>query len=133
MKKTFFIALLSLGFISNAQIGINTSNPQNTFHLDGAKDNPVTGTPSVLQQSNDFIVTSEGNVGIGITSPAAKLDVNNGAVNGAVKIVDGTQGEGRVLTSDANGIGTWRNSTVTNVTGVTPTVNTPYGTQLINI
>ncbi len=47
-------------------------------------------------------------VGIGTNSPAARLEVNNGSTPGAVKIVDGTQGEGKVLTSDANGVGTWR-------------------------
>ncbi|KAA0126562.1 hypothetical protein FY557_16805 [Chryseobacterium sp. SN22] len=47
-------------------------------------------------------------VGIGTNSPATKLDVNNGTTPGAVKITDGTQGEGKVLTSDANGVGTWR-------------------------
>lgn len=47
-------------------------------------------------------------VGIGTTNPATKLDVNNGTTPGALKITDGTQGEGKVLTSDANGVGTWR-------------------------
>ena len=51
-----------------------------------------------------------GNIGIGTTTPSTRLEVNNGTTNGAIKIVDGTQGEGKVLTSDANGVGTWRTS-----------------------
>jgi len=51
-----------------------------------------------------------GKVGIGTKTPSTKLEVNNGTINGAIKIVDGTQGEGKVLTSDANGVGTWRSS-----------------------
>ena len=44
-----------------------------------------------------------GEVGIGTTSPDEKLHVN-----GNVKIVDGNQGEGRVLTSDPNGVASWQ-------------------------
>jgi len=47
-----------------------------------------------------------GNVGIGTTTPTAKLHVN-----GSVKITDGTQGAGKVLTSDAAGKGTWQTMT----------------------
>lgn len=47
-------------------------------------------------------------VGIGTATPATRLEVNNGSTEGAIKIVDGTQGAGKVLTSDANGLGTWK-------------------------
>lgn len=128
MKINLFFACLLFTSFSFAQVGINTTNPQNVFHIDGSKDNAISGAPTTAQQSNDFIITAAGNVGIGITNPTTKLDINNGSLNGAIKIVDGTQGEGKVLTSDANGVGTWRNSSVTNVTGITPTTSTPFGT-----
>ncbi len=46
-----------------------------------------------------------GNVGIGIvnTDPNAKLHVN-----GTLKIVDGTQGAGKILTSNATGLASWQ-------------------------
>ncbi len=44
-----------------------------------------------------------GNVGIGTSTPAAKLHVL-----GNVAIEDGSQGSGKVLTSDANGIASWQ-------------------------
>lgn len=47
-------------------------------------------------------INSSGNVGIGTTSPGAKLEVN-----GQVKITGGIPGAGKVLTSDAAGLATW--------------------------
>ena len=44
------------------------------------------------------------NVGIGVTNPAAKLDVG-----GTLKITDGTQFPGRVLSCDVNGLASWVN------------------------
>ncbi|HEY1195501.1 hypothetical protein [Flavobacterium sp.] len=38
----------------------------------------------------------------------AKLQINNGTQNGALQIKDGSEGSGRVFTSDANGLGTWQ-------------------------
>lgn len=40
------------------------------------------------------------------------FEVNNGTVNGALKIVDGTQKSGYVLTSDDNGVGTWKSTAI---------------------
>ncbi len=68
------------------------------------------GTTSVLD-----IDATNARVGIGTTAPAAKLHVVS-ATAGAVRIVDGTQAAGRVLTSDANGIGMWAPSSGSNWT-----------------
>jgi hypothetical protein len=46
---------------------------------------------------------STGRVGLGTISPAAKLDVA-----GQVRIADGTQAAGKVLTSDASGLASWQ-------------------------
>jgi hypothetical protein len=54
-----------------------------------------------------------GNVGIGLpltSNPSTLLHINS-ATNGAVRIVDGTEGNGKILTSNATGVATWRNPT----------------------
>ncbi len=59
-----------------------------------------------FQEANDRLVpfsVSSGNVGIWTASPWAKLDIA-----GSVKIADGTQWAGKVLTSDANGRASWQ-------------------------
>ena len=43
------------------------------------------------------------NVGIGTSTPNAKLHVN-----GTLKVADGTQGAGKILTSDATGLASWQ-------------------------
>lgn len=50
-----------------------------------------------------FHFTIAQNVGIGVTNPGAKLDVG-----GNIKIADGTQAAGKILTSDNTGLASWQ-------------------------
>jgi len=75
-KNVFIIGALMFSSLAFSQVGINTPNPLGTFHVDGDKDNPATGVPTAAQQGNDFIVTKEGNVGIGTTTPTSVVDIN---------------------------------------------------------
>lgn len=63
----------------------------------------MTRRPSNLVEA--MRITSNGNVGINTSNPTATLQVN-----GTVRIFDGTQGAGKVLTSDANGNASWQNA-----------------------
>ena len=68
------------------------------------------GTSSSVSDpaTTPFVITrNTGNIGIGTMSPSAKLHVFS-TTSGAVRIVDGTQQSGYVLTSDANGLATWQ-------------------------
>lgn len=78
MKKNFTLAMIFFSVIAFSQVGINTPNPQGILHVDGAKDNPATGSPTDAQQANDFTVTSAGNVGIGNTTPLSNLHIKTG-------------------------------------------------------
>ncbi|MBP6590352.1 MAG: hypothetical protein KA229_09625 [Chitinophagaceae bacterium] len=115
---------------SNGNVGIGAPSP--AYKLDiinGAGDNGIrvqsgNSTNTILArdglgleiaaiQSNQAIdfktgntsrlyISGTGNVGVG-TTPTAKLDVA-----GTFKLVDGTQGAGKVLTSDASGNASWQ-------------------------
>ncbi len=85
---------------SNKQIGFFTEATTGAG-LSLEPENPV----NVMRM---VIMGASGNVGIGTNLPSAKLEVNSGTTAGAIKLVDGTQGAGKLLTSDANGVGTWQ-------------------------
>ncbi len=69
--------------------------------------------------SEKMRITSSGQVGIGTDAPAAKLDVH-----GTFSVVDGTQGAGKVLTSDAGGLASW-------TTGTTHAIGESYGGGIV--
>jgi hypothetical protein len=55
-----------------------------------------------ISSAEKMRMDANGNLGIGTSAPSAKLDVA-----GTVKIVDGTEGAGKVLTSDGDGLASW--------------------------
>lgn len=61
-----------------------------------------TGDTSMWKKDSADIYYKKGNVGVGTESPTEKLHVNGG-----MKIDDGTQGNNKVLTSDASGKARW--------------------------
>ncbi len=98
------------GFIysSAEQNGLNIisqdgTNKEDYIRFYSGKDANGT-TPDIHIQGSG---TTKGNVGINTIIPSEKLHVE-----GSVRIVDGTEQNGYVLTSDADGVGTWQyNST----------------------
>jgi len=60
---------------------------------------------------------ADGNLGIGTTTPTTKLDIRASSPGTGFRLVDGSQGANKVLSSDADGKETW----ATNV-AVTPAV-----------
>ena len=107
MKRITGIVCLLCGLTAQAQqtpteaVGINTENPLGVLHIDGG------ATPS--EASDDVIIDAAGRLGAGVavTDMAAKVDLSAATEGGALRIADGTQGEGKVLVSDATGAGSW--------------------------
>lgn len=83
----------------------NTSGNKYNFGMTA----PITNAFAIAYNTNigletDLLrITSNGDVGIGTATPGAKLDLA-----GDIKIVDGTEGAGKVLTSDASGLASWQ-------------------------
>jgi hypothetical protein len=78
--------------------GSNTSSTGITYGVQGSVSSSSGYSGYFL--GGTFCVMS--NVGIGSSTPSAKLEVA-----GQVKITGGTPGAGKVLTSDANGLASW--------------------------
>ncbi len=63
--------------------------------------------------TDGLFISSSGNVGLGVTAPTNKLEVD-----GQVKIMGGSPALGKVLTSDATGLASWETPATGDVTSV---------------
>jgi hypothetical protein len=90
------------GAIIQGNVGVGTAKPVNKLTVSG-NTSIGAGFAAIAAPANGAII--QGNVGLGTATPKAKLDII-----GKIKITDGTQGEGKILTSDTNGVGTWRDN-----------------------
>ena len=103
MKNLTLLAIALFSVAIQAQtgnVGIGTAMPANTLTVNG---NASVGSnySTITAPVNGALI--EGDVGIGTSAPTEKLDIS-----GKIKIVDGTQGENKILTSDANGVASWQ-------------------------
>lgn len=106
------LALMQVGMVlqSFAQIGVNTDNPQQLFHIDAQRN--TSGTTNI---SDDVVIDSNGNMGIGTISPTAKLHIATNTV--ALRLQDGTQGSKKMLYSkDTNGSLSWTDQPASSAT-----------------
>jgi|GEM_PF-1135422 len=89
-------------------------NPYQTLQLasDGANWSRIGG--EAWGHTGSDVWRQQGNVGVGTSAPATKLDVN-----GQVKIQGGSPGAGKVLTSDSGGLASWTTPAIGTITGVT--------------
>ena len=95
-----------------ARMGLGTETPQSLLDVEGAVAIGAAYSGTTPAPANGLIV--EGNTGIGTNNPQARLHVA-----GTTRLEDGTQGVGKVLTSDASGNAAW--STVVSAGNYTAT------------
>lgn len=101
------IALQAIAFTEPTQAppGGNVPAPVNVGPVFQEKVGGFTAA-SLGSRGSAFLATDSGNVGIGITSPAQKLDVAGTLQALGFKLPTGA-GAGKVLVSDASGLGSW--------------------------
>ncbi len=100
-------------------VGIGEPLPDTKLHVAG--DAKVTGTvytnkvssmsPLELQTGDVtrvFVDDVTGNVGVGVTTPVEKMEVDGAVRMTGLQLTTGP-GDGLMLTSDASGVGTWQN------------------------
>ncbi|WP_031425514.1 hypothetical protein [Flavimarina sp. Hel_I_48] len=91
---------IAIGKSTNAS-AINSLAIGNGAQATG-QNSAAIGNGTTASQANTLILGNNVNVGIGTNAPTAKLHVD-----GSLRIVDGNQGDSKVLTSDAAGNATW--------------------------
>ncbi|PKF73914.1 hypothetical protein [Chryseobacterium sp. PMSZPI] len=82
------ILFFSSGIIA-AQVGFFTNKPLKPLQIDAAKDNGA--TPDALKLSNDVVVDSIGNLGVGVLNPITKVDLRSSDNKGLIGLGAGTQ------------------------------------------
>lgn len=80
MKINIIYKLLTCTLIfsvikTTAQIGFFTPNPAQPLHIDAGKDNG--STPDATKISNDIVITSDGQLGVGLLNPVTKVDLRS--------------------------------------------------------
>lgn len=98
----FYFMLISFGL--KAQVGINTEDIRGVFHLDTAADNNAVISP--LSASNDVVITSDGNMGVGTITPTSRLHIKSDSPYSAFRLRTSTS-TGAVLLGDSSGNAFW--------------------------
>ena len=108
-----------------AEMYIGTSDGWSFFNERSTKNFNIreTHNSGSLVNEDRLTINQGGNIGIGTTTPTAKLEIN-----GQIKITGGKPGTGKVLTSDAGGTASWQEPTggTGGETAASPTAETSF-------
>lgn len=103
LSNLFFSGYDGSKFISSSAIHAQLDGVPGLNSMPGRLDfrtSPIGGNNPLIR----MVVRSNGNIGIGTETPTQKLHVE-----GNIRMVDGNQAVGKILTSDAGGTATWQN------------------------
>ncbi|MBI4547588.1 MAG: hypothetical protein HY707_06400 [Ignavibacteriae bacterium] len=89
--------------VANGNFSFAAGRHANAQHAGSFVWADATDSSFASTNNNQFLIRASGGVGINTSLPDAML-----GISGSVRIRDGTQGLGRVLTSDANGLASWQ-------------------------
>lgn len=119
-------AINAIWIAQNGNVGIGTS-PAQKLHVDGGTfrvsngaayaDIFQSGTTAILEASNLFAINANGSTNV------FTIDDGNADINVQLGIHDGSQGAGKLLTSDLNGYATWKTVTADSLGGWSTTGN----------
>lgn len=112
LKKILYnIPFLFLFHIAQGQVGLRTTMPEGIFHIDSGGNNNNSATTSTTI-TDDVIVDASGSLGVGTKPNSVKLNIQSGGTSTAVvegfKLNDGSENNKYVLTSDSDGVGSWK-------------------------
>lgn len=107
-KYTILLILLICPIILYAQINVGVMNqaPEDLLHIDAAENN--SSAPIGNKYLDDVIFTKEGKLGIGVNAPQNTIHIHSSGAQPVFKLEDGTQQNGYLLTSDADGYASWK-------------------------
>lgn len=127
MKKIKYILPICLLCIANAifsQVGVNTQKGiGGVFHIDAANNDDA--SPTAAQMADDVFVNTLGQLGVGTVAPTKKLHIQTTSAAPALRIADGSEMAGKVLTSDASGYSRWQ------ALGAIPIIQIPLGSRTL--
>ena len=108
-----FTAVIATGTAAYAQttgkVGVNTTTPEATLDVRGSTSDKTAIFRNGMG-GESVTITNVGTIGIAEPNPKAYLDIKAlPGVGPGIKMQDGTQGAGKVLTSDAVGNASWQN------------------------
>jgi hypothetical protein len=111
----------------NGSNQFRTANANDRLLVVGnAIDTNSNDTVDSAERSDALVILKNGNTGIGTSTPQETLHVI-----GKIRMVDGSQSAGKVLTCDANGTAVWNTLSATNAWGLGGNIGTTTATNFI--
>lgn len=87
--KLFACILFFSTIKTTAQVGFFTPTPSQPLHIDAGKDNGA--APDAAKISNDVVISSQGQIGVGLLNPVTKVDLRSSSDQRIIGLGTNTQ------------------------------------------